>query len=38
LQAYLDENLALFADGGYRDSLNKDVTGYKAGVGLKLYW
>lgn len=38
LQTYLDENFALFADGGYRESLAKDVTGYKAGVGLKLYW
>lgn len=38
LQTYLDENFALFADGGYRESLAKDITGYKAGIGLKLYW
>lgn len=38
LQTYLDENFALFADGGYRESLAKDISGYKAGVGLKLYW
>jgi hypothetical protein len=38
LQAYLDENLALFADGGYHESLSNDITGYKGGIGLKLYW
>jgi len=38
LQAYLDENFALYADGGYHESLAKDITGYKAGIGLKLYW
>jgi autotransporter-associated beta strand protein len=38
LQAYLDENFALFADGGYHESLSHDVSGYKAGAGLKLYW
>jgi len=38
LQTYLDENLSLFVDGGYHESLSKDITGYKAGVGLKLYW
>jgi autotransporter-associated beta strand protein len=38
LQTYLDENLALFADGGYHESLGRDITGYKGGVGLKLYW
>jgi hypothetical protein len=38
LQTYLDENFALFADGGYHESLSKDITGYKGGVGLKLYW
>jgi outer membrane autotransporter protein len=38
LQAYLDENFALFADGGYHESLSKDISGYKAGAGLKLYW
>jgi len=38
LQTYLDENFSLFVDGGYHESLSKDITGYKAGVGLKLYW
>lgn len=38
LQSYLDENLALFAEGGYHESLNKEITGYRAGVGMKLYW
>lgn len=38
LQAYLDENFALFADGGYHESLGKDISGYKGSVGLKLYW
>jgi hypothetical protein len=38
LQAYLDENLSLFLDGGYHESLGKDISGYKAGVGMKLYW
>ena len=38
LQAYLDENFALFADGGYHESLGKDISGYKGGVGVKLYW
>jgi len=38
LQAYLDENFALFADGGYHESLSKDINGYRGGVGLKLYW
>jgi autotransporter-associated beta strand protein len=38
LQTYLDENFSLFVDGGYHESLSKDINGYKAGVGLKLYW
>jgi hypothetical protein len=38
LQSYLDENLALYLDGGYQESLSKDITGYRAGIGLKLYW
>jgi autotransporter-associated beta strand protein len=38
LQAYLDENFALYADGGYHESLGKDISGYKGGVGVKLYW
>jgi autotransporter-associated beta strand protein len=38
LLTYLDENFALFADGGYHESLSKDINGYKGGVGLKLYW
>jgi len=38
LQAYLDQNFALYLDGGYHESLAKDVTGYKAGIGLKMYW
>lgn len=38
LQTYLDENFALFVDGGYQESLSRDITGYKGGVGLKLYW
>ncbi len=38
LQTYLDENFALFADGGYHESLSKDINGYRGGVGLKLYW
>ncbi len=38
LQTYLDENFSLFVDGGYHESLSKDITGYKAGVGVKLYW
>jgi autotransporter-associated beta strand protein len=38
LQAYLDENLALYLDGGYNESLGKDISGYRAGIGAKLYW
>lgn len=38
LQAYLDQNFALYLDGGYQESLSTDVSGYKAGVGLKMYW
>ncbi len=38
LQSYLDENLALFFDGGYNESLSKDISGYRAGIGAKLYW
>lgn len=38
LQSYLDENLALYLDGGYQESLGKDISGYRAGIGLKLYW
>lgn len=38
MQSYLDQNLALFLDGGYHESLQKDITGYRAGLGLKLYW
>lgn len=38
LQAYLDQNFALTIDGGYHESLAVDVKGYKAGVGLKMYW
>ena len=38
LQTYLDENFALFLDGGYHESLSRDINGYKGGVGLKLYW
>ncbi len=38
MQAYLDQNFALFIDGGYHESLSVNVTGYKAGVGLKMYW
>lgn len=38
LQAYLDQNFALYIDGGYQTSMATDVTGYKAGVGLKMYW
>lgn len=38
LQAYLDQNFALYLDGGYQESLATDVTGYKAGIGLKMYW
>jgi autotransporter-associated beta strand protein len=38
LQAYLDQNFALYLDGGYHESLSTDVTGYKAGIGLKMYW
>jgi autotransporter-associated beta strand protein len=38
LQAYLDQNFALYLDGGYQESLSTDVTGYKAGIGLKMYW
>ncbi len=38
LQTYLDENFALFVDGSYHESLAKDVSGYKGGIGLKLYW
>ena len=36
IQAYLDQNFALTLDGGYHESLNVDVKGYKAGIGLKL--
>jgi outer membrane autotransporter protein len=38
LKAYLDQNFALYLDGGYQESLTTDVTGYKAGIGLKMYW
>lgn len=38
LQAYLDQNFALTLDGGYHESLTVDVKGYKAGIGLKMYW
>jgi outer membrane autotransporter protein len=38
LQAYLDQNFALYVDAGYHESLSVDVSGYKAGVGLKMYW
>lgn len=38
LQSYLDENLALYLDGGYNESLSKDISGYRAGIGMKLYW
>jgi autotransporter-associated beta strand protein len=38
LQAYLDQNFALYLDGGYQESLTTEVTGYKAGIGLKMYW
>ncbi|NOT41257.1 MAG: autotransporter domain-containing protein [Alphaproteobacteria bacterium] len=38
LQSYLDENLALYLDGGYHESLSKDISGYRAGIGMKLYW
>lgn len=38
LQAYLDQNFALYLDGGYHESLSTDVSGYKAGIGLKMYW
>jgi autotransporter-associated beta strand protein len=38
LQTYLDENFAVFVDGGYHESLSRDINGYKGGVGLKLYW
>lgn len=38
LQTYLDENFALFLDGSYQEGLSNDITGYKGGVGLKLYW
>jgi autotransporter-associated beta strand protein len=38
LKAYLDQNFALYLDGGYQQSLSTDVTGYKAGIGLKMYW
>jgi autotransporter-associated beta strand protein len=38
LQTYLDENFALFIDGGYHESLSRDINGYKGGIGLKLYW
>ncbi len=38
MQAYLDENLALYLDGGYNESLGKDISGYRAGIGAKLYW
>jgi outer membrane autotransporter protein len=38
LQSYLDENLALYLDGGYQESLGKDISGYRASIGAKLYW
>ncbi len=38
LQGYLDQNFALFIDAGYHQSLSVNVTGYKAGIGLKMYW
>ncbi len=38
LQSYLDENLALFLDGGINESLTKDISGYRASIGMKLYW
>jgi hypothetical protein len=38
LQTYLDENLSLYLDGGYNESLSKDISGYRAGIGMKLYW
>jgi autotransporter-associated beta strand protein len=38
LQTYLDENLSLYLDGGYNESLSKDISGYRASAGLKLYW
>jgi autotransporter-associated beta strand protein len=38
LQSYLDENLALYLDGGYNESLSKDISGYRASIGAKLYW
>lgn len=38
MQAYLDQNFALTLEGGYHESLTVDVSGYKAAVGLKMYW
>jgi autotransporter-associated beta strand protein len=38
LQTYLDENFAVFVDGSYQEGLSNDITGYKGGIGLKLYW
>lgn len=38
LQSYLDENLAIYLDGSYNESLSKDISGYRAGIGAKLYW
>lgn len=38
LQSYLDENLALYLDGGFNESLSKDISGYRASIGMKLYW
>jgi autotransporter-associated beta strand protein len=38
LQSYLDENLAIYLDGGYNESLSKDISGYRASIGAKLYW
>lgn len=38
LQSYLDENLSIYLDGGYNESLAKDISGYRAGIGAKLYW
>jgi hypothetical protein len=38
MQSYLDENLSIYLDGGYNESLSKDISGYRAGIGAKLYW
>ena len=38
LHTYLDENFAVFLDCSYQEGLSNDITGYKGGIGLKLYW